>query len=102
MTNLISIAGLRQVQVGPVIALALAAVGALQIDDDVDARIHPAHVIGPAGFQQHGAARVGQSRHQREDFVLQERFAAGDFHQRAGEPLHLRGRFLQRSAARPG
>ena len=66
-----------RVEVRPVVAGFFAAVRALQVHHDHDARIDPAHVVRAAGFEQDRLPRVRQLHHQRVDLGLQQRFAAG-------------------------
>jgi len=60
----------------------LAAAGAFQVDDAMDAGIDGGDVVRAAGFEEHGEAGVAEGGHQRGGFFLQERLAAGEFHER--------------------
>src|SRR5205823_11074297 len=72
------VARLEGVEVGPAVVVPLATVGALEVHDDVHARIDRGDVVRPARLQEDGQAGVGQPGHERVHFRLQERLPAGD------------------------
>ena len=61
----------QSIQVRPQIRLALAAVGALQIHDNVDAWVDRFNRNGTAGFEQHRPSRVAEFGHQGDGIGLQ-------------------------------
>ena len=73
----------------------LAAAGAFEVDDAMDAGVDGGDVVRAAGFQKHGEACVTEGGHQCGGFLLQERLAAGEFHEgRFGIAFGLGGDFV--------
>jgi len=77
-------------QVFRAVARALSTAGTFQVHDAVDANVDGADVMCAAGLDQHGVARVAQTRHEGVDTLLQQGLAAGDFDQLA----RVRGDFF--------
>ena len=84
------------VDVRPKIFVRFAATGRFQVHDSVDAGINLRNIVRAARFQQNGVAGVAQDRHQREDVLLQKRFAAGDLNEWTAKFFDLIGNFAQR------
>ena len=74
--------GLELREILPAIPRHLPAAGAFQVHDAAHARVHRGDVECAAGFQKHGESRVSQALHQRQAVRLEERFPAGEFHER--------------------
>jgi len=100
---------LQETDVFPAVAGDFAAAGALQVHDSMNAPINRFEVVGAAGFEQNGKARITQPFHQWNGVGLQERFAARQFDQwqtrsgfglceRLGQPENLGLYFRQRHA----
>ena len=73
------IGGFQVGEVGQVIALSLAAAGAFEIHDSMNAFIGFAEIVGAAGFEKDRQAGIAELGHEREDIGLEEGFAAGEF-----------------------
>jgi hypothetical protein len=90
------IGGLDVFQIAPKRRRFLARAGRLQVEDDVNARIHRRDVEAPTGFQKHRPTSVGQAGHEWEDVGLKERLASGDLHQLVLEGQDDREQLIER------
>src|SRR5579885_684674 len=76
-------------QVAPQVAMGLAAARTFEIHDLDHPRVKPADVGRPRGLDHHLLAVLQQCLAQRVHSLLQQRLAAGDFHQRTAIALDL-------------
>ncbi len=71
----------QHIQVGVTVLHHLAAARAFEVDDLDHLRRHLVDRQRPAGLQHHRVAVIQKRPHQVMDLVLQQRLAAGDFHE---------------------
>lgn len=73
------VVGGEEIDVSPVVAMGLAAGGALEVHDADDARVDAVHEDCAGGFEHDGRMAIGEAVHEGVDGGLEEGLAAGDF-----------------------